>query len=543
MWVIASHDGTIYLGEKHERKVWWGLKIADYIYKFEKDVDVKDYVDLGREENETDMYRYTLNDEKKQLVYFKEDEEENLKKYLQVHYKGEITDAFVKYTEMYVNYHKGHIVPASNDALLVKRWDYKLQKSSPSSETWCLRYTKFKAYFPTPFEDGDNTRVECVVYHTRTFDELCKAYLKYNPRLPTKDTSGIENSLNKLLNQHKKIRVLFGAPTFASGNRGTIFKMGTYGINREVVVKTVVRRNVPKYNSVLENYRSITYHENIAHLYGHDEDSGHYRLAIEKCKCSLEAHMARHKYEEMSEESIKIMRGIVTAVAHMHRQGIVHGNLNPANILLDDDNRAKLCGFGHSIQADSRTNSMCTEMLTVGRTLLTYMSNKKDSLPHKYPDEPDGKLPKVIENDAARVTWFTHDVKNINTTNDFNCEGFDLLTKLFNSNPLERPTAEEVLKHPRLMTARDRLTFFRRVSDFDKDGVKANIIQPSSKNILHPYIHKVRDIRNEYSHILEYMGDEVILEEKHRKQEKGLLMQVYNDVRKCKEFPWYKEYY
>jgi serine/threonine protein kinase len=41
-----------------------------------------------------------------------------------------------------------------------------------------------------------------------------------------------------------------------------------------------------------------------------------------------------------------VLIGIVLALIHAHDRGILHGNLNPNCILLDENHRPKLCSFG-----------------------------------------------------------------------------------------------------------------------------------------------------------------------------------------------------
>ncbi|KAI9320291.1 hypothetical protein DFJ73DRAFT_877993 [Zopfochytrium polystomum] len=50
---------------------------------------------------------------------------------------------------------------------------------------------------------------------------------------------------------------------------------------------------------------------------------------------------------------VKIARDIILGVSYMHQCGIIHGDLKPGNILLDEYDNAKLCDVGASASADS----------------------------------------------------------------------------------------------------------------------------------------------------------------------------------------------
>lgn len=61
-------------------------------------------------------------------------------------------------------------------------------------------------------------------------------------------------------------------------------------------------------------------------------------------------------------DRIAVLRDTAAAIAHLHDRGIVHGDVKPANVLLnEDETQAKLAGFGSSSCSSNKTT------LTVGR--------------------------------------------------------------------------------------------------------------------------------------------------------------------------------
>lgn len=79
--------------------------------------------------------------------------------------------------------------------------------------------------------------------------------------------------------------------------------------------------------------------------YEYDEYDGY--LILELLKDDLLLYLQDHG--AMSEDDARhIFSQLISAVAYMHSQGIVHCDIKPENILLTSDLRPKLCDFGTS---------------------------------------------------------------------------------------------------------------------------------------------------------------------------------------------------
>jgi serine/threonine protein kinase len=61
---------------------------------------------------------------------------------------------------------------------------------------------------------------------------------------------------------------------------------------------------------------------------------------------SLENHLADGRLEPA--EAVRIIRSVCQALVHAHGRGVLHCDLKPANILLDDSFEPRLCDFGQS---------------------------------------------------------------------------------------------------------------------------------------------------------------------------------------------------
>jgi eukaryotic-like serine/threonine-protein kinase len=59
-------------------------------------------------------------------------------------------------------------------------------------------------------------------------------------------------------------------------------------------------------------------------------------------------------------EAVRIAQRVALALVHAHGSGILHCDLKPANVLLDQDNEPRLCDFGQSRLADERGHALGT---------------------------------------------------------------------------------------------------------------------------------------------------------------------------------------
>ena len=62
---------------------------------------------------------------------------------------------------------------------------------------------------------------------------------------------------------------------------------------------------------------------------------------------SLDQYIDKHHPVDI-ESAVSVFREIALGLSHAHRKGILHCDLKPANILLDNDQRPRLADFGQS---------------------------------------------------------------------------------------------------------------------------------------------------------------------------------------------------
>jgi eukaryotic-like serine/threonine-protein kinase len=79
---------------------------------------------------------------------------------------------------------------------------------------------------------------------------------------------------------------------------------------------------------------------------------------------------------------LRIIRDVANALAHAHEVGIVHRDAEPGNVMLDDDGRTRLLGFG--LARDDEAQTLTRTGTALGS--LAYMS------PEQLLGERDKKL-------------------------------------------------------------------------------------------------------------------------------------------------------
>ncbi len=78
-----------------------------------------------------------------------------------------------------------------------------------------------------------------------------------------------------------------------------------------------------------------------------------------------------------TDEAIGLFREVATGLMHAHGKGVLHCDLKPANVLLDQDSRPRLCDFGQARLSDDQTPSLGT---------LFYMAPEQANLKQAVPD-------------------------------------------------------------------------------------------------------------------------------------------------------------
>ncbi|MGE0554356.1 MAG: protein kinase [Gemmatimonadales bacterium] len=170
--------------------------------------------------------------------------------------------------------------------------------------------------------------------------------------------SEIERRLSQALAGRYRIGKLLG-----QGGMGAVFLADDLELDRQVAIKVLPSTGD---QSFVERFRREARtaarldHPNIIPIYGVESQGDlHYFVMRYVPGQSLEDLLADRPKLEL-EQARRILVEAAKALAHAHRQGIVHRDVKPANIMLEGGDRVILTDFGISKAVQATTNLTST---------------------------------------------------------------------------------------------------------------------------------------------------------------------------------------
>jgi len=118
-------------------------------------------------------------------------------------------------------------------------------------------------------------------------------------------------------------------------------------------------------------------HSNVCMFYGACLRPGNWRLVTELCVGDLSDLIKNKKKQLTLYEKLLIGRDVCRGMAWLHHLGVLHLDLKPENLLLDERGTVKVTDFGYSkIKADSKLGLEPDENLSEGGSPL-YMAPER----------------------------------------------------------------------------------------------------------------------------------------------------------------------
>lgn len=175
------------------------------------------------------------------------------------------------------------------------------------------------------------------------------------------------------------------------GGMGIVYLARHKKLGRKVALKTLSPDRASKENSLRRFEREARVfaqirHPHIATLYEFDGDGPIQYLALEYIDgCDLESERRRSR-RWSPEEAARIVQTVCTALDYTHRQGVLHRDIKPGNILIEaETNRVVLTDFG---LAKSETDETLT---AAGFAVGTPAYMAPEQITDQYGPEPDGR--------------------------------------------------------------------------------------------------------------------------------------------------------
>ncbi|GKT34528.1 hypothetical protein ADUPG1_007868, partial [Aduncisulcus paluster] len=132
---------------------------------------------------------------------------------------------------------------------------------------------------------------------------------------------------------------------------------------------------------------------------------------------------------------------VLSAIAHLHSQSIVHCDLKPTNILIDPSGNGILCDFEGSIDCSERTMRLLSQTMYVGTPgyIAPELSEaiKEHSRPHPTPASDMYSFGKLLKD----VIDMLSDVSDISVPSELS----NMSAMCMSLNPKDRPTSLQML--------------------------------------------------------------------------------------------------
>ncbi|ROZ72411.1 serine/threonine-protein kinase [Ramlibacter sp. WS9] len=159
----------------------------------------------------------------------------------------------------------------------------------------------------------------------------------------------------KKLGRYDLVRVL------GKGAMGVVYEGRDPNLDRRVAIKTVKVENLSEEAATEYEHRFRTearsaarlQHPNIVSVYDSDRDGDIAFLVMEYIHGDDLKHHLDKGVRYSLEQSLKMVRDLLSALDYAHKQNIVHRDVKPANLLIEPGGRVKLTDFGVARIQDS----------------------------------------------------------------------------------------------------------------------------------------------------------------------------------------------
>jgi serine/threonine-protein kinase len=170
----------------------------------------------------------------------------------------------------------------------------------------------------------------------------------------------------------------------ARGGMGEVWKVWDETRNMAVAIKVVANDLIvdPEFKERMQDEaqrHKCLVHENIVTVLEVFETAGNTCTVMEFIKgTSLDLYLDAHASKHLEpDEAIRIVQEILRALDFAHRHGIIHRDVKPSNILLDENRRARLIDFGIALAVGEKRRTRTGKL--IGTPL--YMSPEQITKP------------------------------------------------------------------------------------------------------------------------------------------------------------------
>ncbi|EKX54285.1 hypothetical protein GUITHDRAFT_63672, partial [Guillardia theta CCMP2712] len=252
-----------------------------------------------------------------------------------------------------------------------------------------------------------------------------------------------------------------------TGGQGTTFLAVDKRTNQQVVLKKVFCTGLSETNRAIEEAvmlsrlkhpRVVAYSE--VYL-GSEESKGNYvGIVMEYCSGGDLYHMLckqRTKKKPLSVRRVKMwILQMCEAIAFLHTQNVVHRDMKPMNVLVDNNGDLKIADFGLARQGVTATKLISTQCGTPGYESPEVQLGQSygfktdiwglgcivcDMTTLKFMHERPGSLATQVQVDPKAIVKVIQPVSEL-----YGPDIHSLLASMLQSDPKQRPSASEILE-------------------------------------------------------------------------------------------------